>query len=141
MTVQDGLVPIPKARVDVINPMAEQQKSKGLIPITTESREIMWVYSDIIKNEQSETNKPKEKSCNAISLAADDDSVTVASLSDSEGEKLALAAEPSTLQSVGTRSGKQYLRQYDQTPDGSSQPTTSEIAAPVQTPAPKDKEK
>jgi len=41
MTVQDKLVPIPKARLDVINPMAEQQKAKCLIPITIESREIM----------------------------------------------------------------------------------------------------
>ena len=52
MTIQDELVPMPKARLDVINPMAEQQKAKGLIPITTESREIMWVHPDIVKNEQ-----------------------------------------------------------------------------------------
>jgi len=42
---------------------------------------------------------------------------------------------------VGTRPGKQYLRQYDQTPDGASQLTTSGIAAPVQVLALKDKEK
>ena len=41
MTVQDGLVPIPKVRLDVINPLAEQQKAKGLIPITKEPGEIM----------------------------------------------------------------------------------------------------
>ena len=52
MTVQDGLVLIPKARLDVINPMAEQQKAKSLIPITIESGEIIWVHLDIIKNEQ-----------------------------------------------------------------------------------------
>ena len=102
MTVQDGL--------DLINPMAEQQKAKGLIPLTTESGEIMWVHPDIVKDEQWETNKPKGKSCNVISLAADDDSVVVASLSNSKGEKPALAAQPSTSQPVGTRSGKQYLR-------------------------------
>jgi len=27
MTVQDGLVPVPKARLDIINPMAEKQKA------------------------------------------------------------------------------------------------------------------
>jgi len=99
MTVQDGLVPIPKARLDVINPMAEQQKAKDLIPIMIESGEIMWVHPDIVKNEQWETNKPKlkGKSCNAISLAVDDDSETVASLSDSEAEKTALVAQPSTM--------------------------------------------
>jgi len=94
MTVQDGLVSIPKVRLDVINPLAEWQKAKSLIPITTESGEIMWVHPDIVKDEQWETNKPKlkGKSCNAVSLAVDDDSVTVASLNDSEGEKPTLAA-------------------------------------------------
>jgi len=68
LTVQNGLVLILKARLDVINPMAEQQKTKGLISITTESGEIMWV----------KTNKPKlkGKSCNVVSLAVEDDSVT-----------------------------------------------------------------
>jgi len=94
MTIQDGLIPICKARLDAINPMAEQQEAKGHIPIMIESGEIMWVHPDIIKDEQWETNrrKLKGKSFNVVSLAADDDSVTVASLSDSEGEKSALIA-------------------------------------------------
>jgi len=68
----------------------------------------MWVHPGIIKDEQWKTSKPKfkGKSCNAISLATDDDSVTVASLSDSEGEKLALATHPTTSQPVGTHSDK-----------------------------------
>jgi len=84
VTIQNGLVPIPKARLDIINPIAEQQEAKGLIPITTKYGEIMWVHQDIIKDEQWETNKPKlkGKSCNVISLAADDDAMTIASLSD-----------------------------------------------------------
>ena len=49
MTVQDGLVPVPKARLDVINLMTEKQKAKGLIPMTTKSGEIMWVHPDIFK--------------------------------------------------------------------------------------------
>ena len=52
MTLQDGLVPVPKASLDVINPMAEKQKSKGLIPIMIESGEIMLVHPNIIKGEQ-----------------------------------------------------------------------------------------
>ena len=108
MTVQDGLVPIPKARLHVINPMAEQQEAKCLIPILIESGEIIWVHLDIVKDEQWEANRPKLKGkiCNAVSLTADDDSVTVASLSDSEGEKPALAVQPSTSQPEGTHSGK-----------------------------------
>ena len=75
----------------------------------TEFGEIMWVYPYIIKDEQWETSKPKlkSKSCNTVSLATDDDSVTVASLSDLEGEKLALVTQPATSQPMGTRSGKQ----------------------------------
>jgi len=67
--------------------------------------------------------------------------VTITSLSDSKEKKLALAAQPSTLQPVDTHSGKQYLRQSDQTPDGAPQPTASGTAAPVLAPVPKDKEK
>ena len=64
--------------------------------MATKSGEIIWVHSDIIKDERRDSSKPKlkGKSCNAISLAVDDDAVTVPSLSDSEEEKLALAAQP-----------------------------------------------
>ena len=88
--------------------MVEQWKAKSLIPIMTESGEITCVYLDIDQDEQWETSKPKLKckSCNVISLTIDDDSVTVVSLNDSEGEKLALAAQPSSSQPVGTRSDK-----------------------------------
>jgi len=53
----------------------------------------MWVHPNIVQDEQWETNKPKlkGKSCNVISLIADDDSMIMASLSDLEGEKLSLA--------------------------------------------------
>jgi len=66
--------------------MEEVQKAKGLIPMMTKSGKIMWVHPDIIEDEQWESSKPKlkGKSCNAISLAMDDNVVTIASLSDSE---------------------------------------------------------
>ena len=38
--------------MDVVNPMAEKQKAKGLVSLTTKSGEIMWVHLDIIKDEQ-----------------------------------------------------------------------------------------
>ena len=93
MTVQYGLVPAPKDRLDVINPMAEKQKAKSLIPMTMKSGEIMWVHLNIVQDEQWETSKPKIKgnSCKVVSLVTDNNSVTVTSLSDSKGEKLALA--------------------------------------------------
>ena len=54
----------------------------------------MWVHPDIVKDEQWESSKLKlkGKSCNAVSLTMDNDALTIASLNDSEEEKLALAA-------------------------------------------------
>ena len=68
----------------------------------------MWVHPDIFQDEQWETNKLKlkGKSCNAVSFATDDDSVTITFLSDLKGEKLALATQPATSQPVSTRSDK-----------------------------------
>jgi len=108
MIVQDGLAPDPKVRLDVINLMAEKQEAKDLIPMTIKSGEIMWVHPDIVKDEQWESSKPKlkGKSCNTVSFEADDDIVTIASLSDSEKEKLALAAQSATSHPAGTQSEK-----------------------------------
>ena len=73
-----------------------------------------WVYPDIVKDERWESSKPKlkGKSCNIISLITDEDTATIASLSDSrEEEKLALTTQPNISQPVGTRSGKSYSKQ------------------------------
>ena len=35
ITVQDEETPVPKVRLDIISPMAEVQKAKGLIPMMT----------------------------------------------------------------------------------------------------------
>jgi len=51
VTVQDGVALVPKARLEVINPLAKKQEAKGLIPLTIKSAEIMWVHLDIIKDE------------------------------------------------------------------------------------------
>jgi len=79
----------------------------------------MWVHSDFAQDEQWDSKIPKlkEKSCNVISILPDDDDITVTSLSDSEDEKYALAAQDDVLQSTGTRSGKSYLRQYEKITD------------------------
>ena len=52
MAVKDWLIPVPKTRLDIVNPMAEEQKAKGLVLMMTKSREIMLVNPDIIKDEQ-----------------------------------------------------------------------------------------
>ena len=105
----------------------------------------MWVHPDLAKDKQWDSNKlkQKEKSCNIVSVLPDDDNVTVASLSDSEDEKYAFAAQDATPQPTGTRSGKSYLRQYEKTADETQQLTTSPklpVLALVPTPA-KEKQK
>ena len=65
ITVQDGLTPIPKAKLDVINLIIEKV-AKGLVSVMTKSGEIMWVHSDIIKDEQCESNKPSSKASHAM---------------------------------------------------------------------------
>jgi len=111
ITIPDGLTLVPEARLEVINPLAEKQVAKGLIPLTTKSRKIMWVHPNIIKDEQWDLSQPrlKGKSCNVISLVQNDDMATIASLSSSEEEKFAFAAQPAASQPVGTWSGKHYL--------------------------------
>ena len=100
MTVQDGLIHVPKGRLEVTNPLAKKQEAKGLVPLTTKSGEIMWIHLDIVNDEQWESTRPKRKgkTYNVISLAQDDDAVKVASLSDSEEEKFAFAVQPATSQ-------------------------------------------
>ena len=107
-----GLTPVPKARLDVVNPMAKKLRAKDLVLMMIRFRKIMWIHLNTIKDEQWESSKPKlkGKSCNAISLTTDDDVVTIASLSDSEEEKLALMTQPATSQPVGIWSGKPYMR-------------------------------
>jgi len=127
VTVPNGHAPVPKARLEVSNPSAKQQEAKGLLPLTLKIGKIMWVHPDLAKDEQwdSKNPKPKRKFCNVVSVLPDDDNVTVASLSDSEDEKHAFAAQDTAPQPTGTRFRKSYLRQYEKTTDETQQPTTS----------------
>jgi len=91
MTVSDELTLVPKARLEVINPLAKKREAKGLIPLTTKFGEIMWVRPHIVKDDQWEPSQPKLKgnSYNIISLAQDDDTTMVAFVSSSEEKKFA----------------------------------------------------
>ena len=83
----------------------------------------MRVHPNLGKDKQwdSKKLKPKGKSCNVVSIFLDDDNITVASLSDSEDEKHAFAAQDATPQPTGTQSGKSYLRQYEKTANETQQ--------------------
>ena len=79
--VPDGSFPIPKARLEVRDPSVKTQEIKGLVPLTFETEEIMWIHPDLVQDEQwaSKKSKSKGKSCNVISILPDDGSLTSAS--------------------------------------------------------------
>ena len=131
-TIQDGLVPIPKGKLNVNDPSSQEKRSKGLVPMTLKTGEVMWVHQDLVDDKQWDSNRPKHKgkSCNMISFAlAEDDGTLVNSLTDSEEEQFVLEAQPARAQPTGTRSGKTYLRQYDQATEEAHQPSTSKDTA------------
>jgi len=66
MTVRDGLLSVPKTRLDVNNPMAEKQKAKGLIPMMTESGEIMWVHPISSRMSNGRLASPTSKESHAM---------------------------------------------------------------------------
>jgi len=55
----------------VTNPLSEDQKANGLIPLTIKFREVMLVHPDIVNDKQWDLSQPKVKgkSCNVISLS------------------------------------------------------------------------
>ena len=67
-----------------------------------------------------------------ISFAlSEDDNIPVNSLTDSEEDQFILETQPLKAQPAGTRSGKTYSKQYDQTIGEVQQPSTSKDAAPT----------
>ena len=78
------------------------------------------IHPDLVQDVKWDSKKPKSKgkSCNVISILPDDDNLTSASLSDSEGEKHAYTIRADVPQPTGTRSGKSYLKQYEKATDG-----------------------
>ena len=67
VTIPDGLAPFLKARLAVINSLAEQQEAKGFVPMTTKAGEIMWVYPDIDKDENGNPTSPSSRAGHAMS--------------------------------------------------------------------------
>ena len=112
VTVPDGTFPIPAPWLEVKHPSAKTQENKGLVLLTLETGEIMWIHPDLVQDKQwdSKKSKSKGKSCNVVSILSDDDNLTSASLSDSEGEKHACTTQADVPQPTGTRSKKIILK-------------------------------
>ena len=63
-----GTNPHPKGKMKVINPLSEDQEGKGLITLTTKSREVMWVHPDIVNDKQWDLSQPKSRENFAMSF-------------------------------------------------------------------------
>ena len=93
----------------------------------------MWVHPDIIKDQQWTTvNRKKIRSrgkanCHVVSVSSKETETNMASLTDSEEEKSAFIAGPEAQPISTTRSGKQYLKDYDKAAANASR-TTGEVA-------------
>jgi len=48
VTVPDGTYPIPVPRLEVKHLVAKTQENKGLVPLTLETRKIMWIHPDLV---------------------------------------------------------------------------------------------
>ena len=92
VTVPDGTYPIPTPRLEVKHPSVKTQENKGLIPLTLETGEIIWIHPNLVQDEQWDSKKSKSN-CNVISILPDDGNLTSASLIDSEGEKHACTTQ------------------------------------------------
>ena len=92
VTVPDGTYSVPAPRLEVEHPPAKTQDNKGLVPLTLETGEIMWIHPDLVQDEQwdSKKSKSKDKSCNVISIRPDDSNLTSTSLSDSDRGRISL---------------------------------------------------
>ena len=51
----------PAPRLEVKHPSAKTQENWGLVPLTLETGEIMWMHPDLIQDEQWDSKKPKTK--------------------------------------------------------------------------------
>ena len=61
VTVPDGTFPIPETRPEVKHHSAKTQEIKGLVPLTLETGEIMWIHLDRAQDEQWDSKKSKSK--------------------------------------------------------------------------------
>jgi len=45
--------------LEVKHPPAKTQDNKGLVPLTLETREVMWIHPDLVQDVQRDSKKPK----------------------------------------------------------------------------------
>lgn len=107
---------IPAEKMVVKNYDLYNLEQKRLPPIFTEKGEIIWIHTDLLKDEKwttytsSKKAKGKIQTSNIISMFGDKDQSGTTSLTDSEVVTLEMATHPNEAGQLGTRSGKNYLK-------------------------------
>jgi hypothetical protein len=115
-----GVAPIPTGELKIINSDPHRQKEKGLIHVSTPRGEVMWVHPDIVQDQQWTTanrKKPRGRGkapCNMVGFSSKESEENVTALTDSEEEKTIFLAGPEIHPVSTTRSGKSYLKKYDE---------------------------
>ena len=106
----------------------------SLIPIPTPQGKTMWAHPDIVKSQQWTTVTSRKSKGNAIASSGNVISIStreteedVASLNSSEDKESAFDADTGAPPISKTRSGKQYLKQYDDPVVNSLQPAEEVI--------------
>ena len=67
VTVPDGTYPIPAPWLEVKHPSAKTQENKGLVPLTLETGEIMWIHPDLSKTNNETQRSPNRRAKLTIS--------------------------------------------------------------------------
>ena len=104
----DGVVSIHKGEMYLKNTDLYSQKDRGLVPLTIPKGEIMWVHPNLVEDwQRTKTTFKKKggkaKSSNMISPSVNENDDHLKPLTDSEEERIVLAAYPEG--NPGSRSG------------------------------------
>lgn len=91
----------------------------------------MWVYPDLYEDEGQETIvsnkkskcKAKAKPCNVMTTSLKKNDANLTHLTNIEEEKIVLTTQTKASLLVATRLGHQYLKNYDEAVERSSQPS------------------
>ena len=104
----------------MINTDSHHQQEKGLVPVPTSHRGIIWVHPDLVEGQQWTTvtnrkskGKAKASPCNVVCASSREAETDIPSLTDSEEETIILAAEQNAPLLTETHSGQLYLKKYD----------------------------
>lgn len=87
-----GVTPILVGKLVLVNHDPHNLKQKGLSPVTTKRGEIICVYPDLLEEKQlsASNRRRKSRTCNAISINLKEEHSIANTLTESEGEAIAL---------------------------------------------------